>query len=294
MALCAATNDKGVGLCILDARVPWYAMMASAAAIRTQLVGAHRCRCRRLQLHMLNLACRPNSTETRKNRDGTQKSHEWLRAIGLVTSSTFCTALLCQYLQDSDADVDYGDVHYWQARYEQEWYRQPHDWLGNFESLKPWLGAMAEKKRIVHLGCGTSLLAENMADAGVSGEIWNVDVSESCVKAMQSRDHKHSARLHWVTGDVRDMRDVFEDGFFDCAIDKSTLDSVCDCKRDADAALYVAEVARILNESGVFVVFSFSPPAARLHHLQKAFQCDVQLAEGQCFVYTCCKSKTRS
>ena len=222
-----------------------------------------------------------------ENRD------ELLKALGIAASTTVCTGVLCYFLQRSDVDVDYGDIQYWCDRYKEDWYRQPHDWLGSFESLKPWLGPCRDKKHIIHVGCGTSLLAEDMADAWECGEIWNIDVSESCVKAMELRETKHRSKLRWVTGDVRDMRELFQDGYFDCAIDKSTLDSVCDGHRDADAARYVSEVARILSDTGVFVVFSFSPPAARLRHLQNSFSCDVQIAENQCFVYTCYKSTRR-
>jgi len=265
------------------------AMITCLASSRTKIAGARLCSSQSFRHGcLLKPAVRPNSSASTHSVPK-QGRDEWLRALGLVASSTICTGLLCKYLQDSDADVDYGDIHYWQERYKEEWYRQPHDWLGTFQSLKPWLSAVKKTDRVVHLGSGTSLLAENMLDEGGCGEIWNVDVSESCVKAMQSRNSKHQRRLHWVAGDVRDMRDIFEDSFFDSAIDKSTLDSVCDCNRDTDAARYVSEVARILRNSGVFIVFSFSPPPARLHHLQKAFQCDVSVAEGQCFVYTCHK-----
>ena len=259
-------------------------------SIQQRAVGTSWSRQVRLRQHISRLKA-TLSREPSAPKHSKRSREELLKATVFVTSTTLCTGVLCFYLQKDDAaaDVDYGDVRYWQDRYEQEWYRQPHDWLGSFDSLKPWLEPARGKKRIIHLGCGTSLLAEDMADAWECGEVWNVDVSESCVQTMQARDKRSSARLHWVQGDVREMRTLFEDGFFDCAIDKSTLDSVCDCNREADAARYVSEVARILNDSGVFVVFSFSPPSARLQHLQTAFQCNVQIAEDQCFVYTCCK-----
>ena len=101
-----------------------------------------------------------------------------------MLSGTCCTALIYKYLTDVE-EVDYGDVQYWKARYAEEWYQQPYDWLGTFASLKPWIAEAAKGSRVVHLGCGTSLLAEEMFDSGAFGEIWNVDVSDACLQAGQ-------------------------------------------------------------------------------------------------------------
>lgn len=114
----------------------------------------------------------------------TSSRSEWLRASFLVLSGTCCTALIYKYLTDVE-EVDYGDVQYWKARYAEEWYQQPYDWLGTFASLKPWIAEAAKGSRVVHLGCGTSLLAEEMFDSGAFGEIWNVDVSDACLQAGQ-------------------------------------------------------------------------------------------------------------
>lgn len=218
---------------------------------------------------------------------------EWIRTTFVVLSGTCCTALLCKWLTDEAEDVDYGDVQYWLSRYQDSWYQQPYDWLGSFISLKPWIQPAAGKGRVVHLGCGTSRLAEEMFDSGDFGEIWNVDVSEVCLEVMRQRNEQLRPQLRWVKADLRDMSSGsdsahrFEDSFFDCAIDKSTLDSICDCGRDADADKYIAEVARVLKPSGVLLVFSFSPPHARMRHLRSKFNCEVEVAEGNCFVYTC-------
>ena len=112
-------------------------------------------------------------------------------------------------------------------------------------------------------------------------------------QVMRQRNQKLRPQLRWVLADLRDMSEEGLNGeLFDCAIDKSTLDSICDCGRDEDAAKYVAEVARILKPSGVFLVFSFSPPHARLPHLYRNFDCKIDVAEDQCFVYVCRKRHT--
>ena len=220
---------------------------------------------------------------------------EWLRASLVVLTGTCCTAVLCNWLNaENEESIDYGDIQYWLARYKDSWYQQPFDWLGSFQSLKPWIHpAAAGKQRVVHLGCGTSLLAEEMYDCGEFGEIWNIDVSEVCLQIMRTRNESQRPALRWVKADLRDSKACDKSGieanFFDCAIDKSTLDSICDGGRDDEAAKYIMEVARILKPSGIFLMFSFSPPQSRLQHLSKFFDCEVQVAEDQCFVYNCRK-----
>ena len=96
------------------------------------------------------------------------------------------------FLCSREEDVDYGDVQYWLWRYRESWYQQPFDWLGNWKTLSPWIQAVAQG-RVVHLGCGTSTLAEEMLDAGYT-EIWNVDISEDCLKAGES---VHTLNVQW-------------------------------------------------------------------------------------------------
>ena len=111
---------------------------------------------------------------------------EWWKASLAVVSGTCCVALLCRH---RDEDVDYGDVQYWLWRYRDSWYQQPFDWLGNWKTLSPWIQAVA-RGRVVHLGCGTSTLAEDMVDTGYK-EVWNVDISEECLKAGETVKCKH-------------------------------------------------------------------------------------------------------
>eukprot|EP00438_Fugacium_kawagutii_P032865 Skav216124 [mRNA] locus=scaffold1946:245285:245974:+ [translate_table: standard] len=205
-----------------------------------------------------------------------------------------CTTLLCRWLSEDEESIDYGDIQYWLTRYNDRWYQQPFDWLGSFGSLQPWISpaAAGKQRKVVHLGCGTSLLAEEMHDSGKFGEIWNVDISEVCLQIMRQRNEQLRPALRWVKADLRDSKTcshLFEANYFDCAIDKSTLDSICDGGRDDEAAKYITEVSRILKPAGIFLMFSFSPPGSRLQHLSKFFSCKVEVAEDQCFVYRCSK-----
>ena len=86
------------------------------------------------------------------------------------------------------------------------------------------------------------------------------------------------------------MREMISSDTIACAIEKSTLDAVCDCGHAYEAHRYVAEVARVLRPDGVFLVFSYAPPVSRLCFLEPHFRCDVDvLHEHRCFAYQCRK-----
>eukprot|EP00929_Paragymnodinium_shiwhaense_P093857 TRINITY_DN54175_c0_g1_i1.p1 TRINITY_DN54175_c0_g1~~TRINITY_DN54175_c0_g1_i1.p1 ORF type:complete len:284 (+),score=51.76 TRINITY_DN54175_c0_g1_i1:71-922(+) len=192
-------------------------------------------------------------------------------------------------LDDDADDVDYSDTEYWERRYEA--YPEVFDWFGQLPSLEPWIAPVASgKQRIVHLGCGTSVLPEEMHDKGCYGDIYNVDSSKACIDTMKLRNQTKRPQLKWLQADVRDLTGVFVDGEFDVAIEKSTLDAVCDNGHSEAGNRYVSEVARILHRKGEFLAFSFGPPASRLPYLEKHFDCKVHiLHDHRCFAYQCVK-----
>merc|ERR1712137_8595 len=104
---------------------------------------------------------------------------------------------------------------------------------------------------------------------------------------MRARNQSTRPGLRWLEADVRDKQAHYGDCTFDTAIDKSTLDAVCDGGRDAEASRYVAEVARVLRPGGAFLIFSYAPPNTRLHHLELMFNCSVEVAGERCFAYVC-------
>ena len=88
---------------------------------------------------------------------------------------------------------NYGDPGYWDQRYkEQE--GTTFDWLEDFESIRPLIEQVVQpnldtiestskegnergKLKILNLGCGNSVMCEEMYDQGFT-EIYNVDISD--------------------------------------------------------------------------------------------------------------------
>ena len=68
--------------------------------------------------------------------------------------------------------------------------------------------------------------------------------------------------------DVRDLK--YEDGFFDIAIDKSTIDALlCGEHSFINVAKMTKEVQRVLKQGGIYMVISYGQPENRIVHLER-------------------------
>lgn len=75
--------------------------------------------------------------------------------------------------------------------------------------------------------------------------------------------------LNYVFGDCTNLKDQYEDGKFDVAIDKGTFDALAidDSKETVDRCeSYFNEMVRVLAKDGVFVIVSLLQP-----HVLKIF-----------------------
>ncbi|XP_040380230.1 EEF1A lysine methyltransferase 4 isoform X2 [Oryza brachyantha] len=144
---------------------------------------------------------------------------------------------------------DYGAAAYWDARYSSsssssggggggvEFF----EWYQTYEALRPLLRArLPTSSRVLMLGCGNSLLSEDMVKDG------------------------------YEEMDARDMS-YFGDETFDCVLDKGTLDAMM-CGDDAPlgASKMLAEVARLLRPGGIYMLITYGTPKERLQLLYQA------------------------
>ena len=97
------------------------------------------------------------------------------------------------------------------------------------------------------LGCGNSLLSEKMHLKMGINSITSIDFEEAVIKKMVHREKP-------IDYQVMDMLNMtFEDGSYDYAIDKGTLDAIC-ADKSPETALkvikYFNEIVRVLNPKG--------------------------------------------
>lgn len=167
----------------------------------------------------------------------------------------------------------------------------PFEWLTSPASLQPHIlaalvrhekndadddetpSAPSSARRVLHVGCGTSVLGELLVSNPTIypdiGQVVNVDNDAETLRKMQERWQRS---CHCLTNDQREVEDAtrrmvfqtvdftsdrlhWEDGSFDLAVDKSTLD--CLLCNDKAAAGLLAEVYRVLKPGGCYLVVSF-------------------------------------
>ncbi|KAM0922002.1 hypothetical protein ACQ4PT_006473 [Festuca glaucescens] len=170
--------------------------------------------------------------------------------------------------------TDFGAAAYWDARYS-----SPStggkgrggffDWYQAYPALRPILRAcVPTSSRVLMLGCGNSLLSEDMVKDGYE-DIVNMDISSVVIEQMKEK-HMDVPQLTYMQMDVRDMS-LFADGSFDCVIDKGTLDAMM-CGDDAPhgASRMLAEVARITRPGGIYMLITYGAPKERLTLLNQA------------------------
>lgn len=79
---------------------------------------------------------------------------------------------------------------------------------------------------MLNIGCGKSLLAEDMVLSGKPVDIISCDYSEQVVKDMQERAATKKLSLKYEVADVFELANTYKSEQFDVVIDKGTLDAV--------------------------------------------------------------------
>mmetsp|Transcript_98256 Transcript_98256/g.306553 ORF Transcript_98256/g.306553 Transcript_98256/m.306553 type:complete len:240 (+) Transcript_98256:191-910(+) len=173
-------------------------------------------------------------------------------------------------------DLGYGDgVEYWDSRYKAD--KETFDWIGiGLAEIAGVLERAAGGRkdcRILHVGCGTSLLPEQLHDAGYRS-ITNIDIAPEVVHQMRVRNMGKRRGLVFRVGDATNLVD-FKDGRFDLVLDKATLDTFACCEqRGVVIGDYLAEASRVLADGGALLVLSSALPERRVPFISEAPHCD--------------------
>jgi len=167
---------------------------------------------------------------------------------------------------------NYGDPKYWENRYKNS--KSTFDWLEDYNSLKSIISDLIpeENKKfssILNLGCGNSLLCEEMYDDGYKNII-NIDLSETVIKYMEKRNKEIRKKLKFFVMDCRELN--INNNSIDLAIDKSTIDALlCGENSFINVAKMLKEVQRVLKIGGYYLMISYGCPENRLIHIERKF-----------------------
>ena len=152
-------------------------------------------------------------------------------------------------------------VQYWDSRYKEE---EHVEWLLDCEQLGKRVEEAAaasgwgKDARILHLGCGTSLLPQHLHKLGYT-RVVNIDNSPVCVSSMSQR----FPHLNFKQMDLNDLQ--YGKSVFDMVVEKSTLDTlISDCSLQEGRLLVergLQEVKKVLRPDGVFLSVSLLSPS---------------------------------
>lgn len=161
---------------------------------------------------------------------------------------------------------NYGDPKYWDKRYSEN-EGSMFDWLEDYRSLKPLFQDLVKPEyKILVLGCGNAEFSEDLYDDGFHN-IYNIDISSVVINQMTDRNKSRSEMIYEVM-DVRELN--YPDNYFDCAIDKSTIDALL-CGENAylNVAKMMKEVQRVLKTDGHYIAISYGKPESRSYHFER-------------------------
>ncbi|DBA65623.1 TPA: hypothetical protein ACH3X2_002683 [Trebouxia sp. C0005] len=168
----------------------------------------------------------------------------------------------------------YGDRQYWEDRYQggvvghcQQKGVISNEWYLQYPALQTILHQHTRRHhQTLVLGCGLSLLAENMLDDGYQS-LLAIDYSEHCIQTMHARGtHKPKKAVAYAVMDVTALQ--LQDNSIDTVIDKATLDCLMNCDDwQAQVQRMLGQAARVLKPNGKFICISHSEPEDRIHML---------------------------
>jgi len=162
-----------------------------------------------------------------------------------------------------------GGSEYWDSKHAND--KDTYEWMQGYADLSDVIAKCTngnKEVRVLHVGCGSSMLPEDMYDDGYQN-IVNVDISSIVIGRMRERNKQMRPKMTWLAMDATALK--LKDAGFDVVLDKCTLDTFVTCPgSNAVVGAYLEEVVRVLKRSAVFLVISFGRPDARMRYLTEA------------------------
>ncbi|KAG6528882.1 hypothetical protein ZIOFF_011074 [Zingiber officinale] len=202
------------------------------------------------------------------------------------------------------SECSYGDALYWDDRYLADG-TASFDWYQRYPALRPFIRKYVPvSSRVLMVGCGNALMSEDMVMDGYVS-ISNIDIS-SVVIEMMIKKYEHIPQLECIllsvpiisfasssrnifllskeelvstfnilminTDMLMDARDMtfFNDGSFDCVMDKGTLDSLmCGVDAPLSASRMLEEINRLLRPGGIYMLITYGDPSVRIPYINQ-------------------------
>ena len=162
---------------------------------------------------------------------------------------------------ESQETIGYSKKSFWNDRFEKT--DSNFDWYADWEQLEKYFKIfLKEDDKILMVGCGNSKLSSQMYESNFKNII-NIDISDIVIGKMQ----KQFPDMKWLEMDATKMD--FEDNFFDCSIDKGTLDAIMCGNDPSPPAKLIKEMHRVTKIGGHYCIITHGGPENRMSYFEK-------------------------
>ncbi|KAK6314016.1 hypothetical protein J4Q44_G00154750 [Coregonus suidteri] len=145
---------------------------------------------------------------------------------------------------------EFSSAEYWERFFKKRG-EKAFEWYGDYNKLCGVLHKYIKPRdKVLVVGCGNSELSEQLYDVGYR-HLTNIDISETVVNHMNQKNAKQRPDLTFQTVDA--TQTPYEDGSYQAALDKGTLDAMASQEEGALAGRMLAEVGRVLGIGGRYV-----------------------------------------
>ncbi|XP_068599876.1 eEF1A lysine and N-terminal methyltransferase [Brachionichthys hirsutus] len=199
---------------------------------------------------------------------------------------------------------EFSSAEYWEKFFKRRG-DKAFEWYGDYNKLCGVLHKYIKAQhKVLVVGCGNSELSEQLHDVGYK-HLTNIDISETVVTRMNQRNAERRPGLTFQQVDA--TRTPYEDGSYQVALDKGTLDAMASEEAGALARSMLTEVGRVLSVAGRYVCVTLAQDcviklavehfvqqgwAVRLHCLQEKTEEEEEEEESfalPVFVLVCTK-----
>ena len=155
----------------------------------------------------------------------------------------------------------YAKKEYWNERFTHT--DSNFDWYADWDQLsKYFIPILNQDSNILMVGCGNSKMSNQMYLSNYK-KIINIDISDVVIQKMKNQ----YPEMWWREMDATKM--TFENNFFDCVIDKGTLDAIMCGNDSVPPANLIKEMYRVTKKGGHFCIITHGEPESRLNYFEK-------------------------
>jgi ubiquinone/menaquinone biosynthesis C-methylase UbiE len=156
---------------------------------------------------------------------------------------------------------NYAQKEYWNERFNHT--DSNFDWYADWEQLSQYfIPILNQDSNILMVGCGNSKMSNQMYLSNYK-KIINIDISEIVIQKMK----KQYPEMDWQEMDATKMN--FEDNYFDCVVDKGTLDAIMCGNDPVPPGNLIKEMYRVTKKGGHFCIITHGEPETRLNYFEK-------------------------